>query len=81
MIHKILLRTVNFMFFRQMIRYFRKIRGLRLDWAQVEVTTRCNATCTYCPHTILNTVRLNEHMPLDFFQKICFSDLTTNGFD
>jgi len=35
-------------------RLSRRIANLRtplLDWIQVEVTTRCDAACTYCPHT------------------------------
>jgi MoaA/NifB/PqqE/SkfB family radical SAM enzyme len=41
-----------------------------LDWIQVEVTTRCNASCTYCPRTIYRGQWPDEHMPMSTFQRL-----------
>ncbi|MCF7810767.1 radical SAM protein [bacterium] len=38
------------------------------DWIQVEVTSFCNAHCTYCPHTICKSKWQNRHMPLETFE-------------
>jgi MoaA/NifB/PqqE/SkfB family radical SAM enzyme len=38
-----------------------------LDWIQVEITTRCNAECTYCPHGFFKSTK---NMSLDVFRKI-----------
>jgi MoaA/NifB/PqqE/SkfB family radical SAM enzyme len=38
-----------------------------LDWIQVEVTTRCDGACVYCPHGRIRTPR---HLPLDGFRKL-----------
>lgn len=41
-----------------------------LDWIQVEVSSYCNADCTYCPHTVYKDFWLNRHMPLNTFERI-----------
>jgi MoaA/NifB/PqqE/SkfB family radical SAM enzyme len=38
-----------------------------LDWIQVEVTSRCNAACSYCPQPLLYK---KEHMPLELFKNL-----------
>lgn len=38
-----------------------------LDWVQIEVSTRCNATCIYCPHTLASKSWQSSHFPLTFF--------------
>jgi len=40
-----------------------------LDWAQVEVTTDCNARCTYCPTAVRPDWR-RRHMALADFRRI-----------
>jgi len=42
----------------------------RLDWIQVEVSSFCNASCLYCPHTVFQHMWINQHMPLVAFQKL-----------
>lgn len=41
-----------------------------LDWLQFEVTTRCNAACTYCPHTVYRQNWTNTDMPLELFKTL-----------
>ncbi len=40
------------------------------DWIQVEVTSACNAACTYCPRTVYRDVWEDRHLPLDTFRKL-----------
>ena len=40
-----------------------------LAWLQVEVTTVCNARCTYCPRTAAGSAWLNRHMDPVLFRK------------
>lgn len=40
------------------------------DWIQVEVTSYCNASCLYCPHTVYREKWLSRHFPLGAFQKL-----------
>ncbi len=49
-----------------------------LDWAQIEVTTHCNAACLYCPHTLAREKWQNGHFPLTLFQELLPSLSHTN---
>jgi MoaA/NifB/PqqE/SkfB family radical SAM enzyme len=40
------------------------------DWIQVEVTTECNATCSYCPRTVYRNSWKDRHLPLETFRKL-----------
>jgi len=40
------------------------------DWIQVEVTSSCNASCTYCPRTAFQSSWDDRHMPLTRFEKL-----------
>jgi MoaA/NifB/PqqE/SkfB family radical SAM enzyme len=50
-----------------MNRILDKIGSPELDWIQVEVTSRCNAACIYCPQPFLGR---KQHMPFGLFQNI-----------
>jgi len=41
-----------------------------LDWVQVEITTRCNARCCYCPRTSLGECWSSQDMPLELFRSL-----------
>ncbi len=41
-----------------------------LDWIQVEVTTRCNAACVYCPRTAYGQGWEERDLPLETFRKL-----------
>jgi MoaA/NifB/PqqE/SkfB family radical SAM enzyme len=41
-----------------------------LDWVQVEVTSRCNAACTYCPRTVYRSNWSNRDLSLDKFERM-----------
>ncbi len=47
-----------------------KIGSPTLDWVQVEVTTYCNGSCIYCPHTVMRKRWANRHMPIELFHKL-----------
>lgn len=40
------------------------------DWIQIEVTSRCNARCIYCPRTVYRNHWQNRNMPLKTFERI-----------
>lgn len=40
------------------------------DWIQVEVTTRCNARCTYCPRTVYGGRWPQRDLPLSLFRRL-----------
>lgn len=47
-----------------------RLMAPELDWIQVEVTTRCQAACVYCPHTILSPGMRQTDMPLALFSRL-----------
>jgi MoaA/NifB/PqqE/SkfB family radical SAM enzyme len=47
-----------------------RISSPTLDWIQVEVTTHCNGSCIYCPHTIMKNQWVNKHMPIELFNEL-----------
>lgn len=38
------------------------------DWIQIEVTSRCNAACSYCPRTVYHKQWQNRSMSLETFK-------------
>ncbi len=41
-----------------------------LDWIQVDVSTKCNADCNYCPHSVYRSIWQNTFLPIDYFMKL-----------
>ena len=56
--------------FKWFKRQLDKIGSPSLDWVQVEVTTYCNASCIYCPHTVMRNSWANRHMPIELFYEL-----------
>ncbi|MEW6348551.1 MAG: radical SAM protein [Thermodesulfobacteriota bacterium] len=50
-----------------------KLTAPHLDWIQVEVTTHCNARCTYCPNWVLRGNRHPGHMDIEVFRRLAKS--------
>jgi len=44
--------------------------GPALDWAQIEVTTRCNAGCVYCPRTQAGEAWRDKDMDFGLFSRL-----------
>ncbi len=42
----------------------------RFDWIQVEVTTHCQAACSYCPHTVYQDHWSSRHLALATFRQL-----------
>lgn len=49
-----------------------------LDWIQVEVSSYCNALCSYCPRTVYRDDWQDRHLPLAEFQKLLPAFTKTN---
>lgn len=52
---------------RWMNKILDRIGSPELDWIQVEVTSRCNAACIYCPQPFIGT---KQHMPFGLFKNL-----------
>ena len=53
--------------FEWLQRSLEKIGSPELDWVQVEVTTHCEASCIYCPHTLFRSQWKGKHMSVGLF--------------
>ncbi len=42
---------------------------LRRAWIQIEVTTRCNCACVYCPRTVYREELHDRHLPSATFKR------------
>lgn len=42
----------------------------RLDWLQVEISSCCNAACSYCPHTLYEETWQSRLMPPEVFRQL-----------
>jgi MoaA/NifB/PqqE/SkfB family radical SAM enzyme len=42
----------------------------KFDWLQVSVTSHCNASCAYCPHTVYRRHWQPRHLSLATFQRL-----------
>lgn len=42
----------------------------KFDWLQVAVTSHCNASCAYCPHTVYRRDWLSRHLSLATFHRL-----------
>ena len=40
------------------------------DWIQIEVTSRCNAGCTYCPRTVFKDFWQDRTLSMELFERI-----------
>ena len=42
----------------------------RLDWIQIEISSHCNASCIYCPHSAFRANWQNRLLPLEAFRSL-----------
>ncbi len=60
-------------FLEAILRQLSVISGIQqpsFDWIQVEVTTRCNAACVYCPYRVFRHEWKPLNMTMDTFRKL-----------
>ena len=50
----------------------------QLDWIQVEISSYCNASCSYCPHFAFGTNWQNRYLPVKVFRKLVPAFARTN---
>jgi MoaA/NifB/PqqE/SkfB family radical SAM enzyme len=53
-----------------LIRYLLNDKYPRLDWIQVEISSYCNASCIYCPHSAFRPNWQNRFLPLAAFRNL-----------
>jgi len=71
----VVVQEVRPMFFRR----FLSARYPALDWIQVEITSHCNAACTYCPQSAFRLHWQKRHLPLEYFRRL-LPAFTRTGF-
>ncbi len=49
---------------------FKDLFPPRFDWIQVEVTTHCQAACSYCPHTVYQNQWTSRHLAMLTFGRL-----------
>lgn len=54
----------------RMQRWIASRRQPQLDWLQIELTSRCTASCQYCPRTLYGPQWQNRDMSPDLFRKL-----------
>ncbi len=55
---------------RRLARWWDLQRMPMLDWIQVEITSRCNAHCTYCPRTAYGANWVSRDISPDLFERL-----------
>lgn len=55
---------------RRLARWWDLQRMPMLDWIQVEITSRCNAHCTYCPRTAYGANWVSRDISFDLFERL-----------
>jgi MoaA/NifB/PqqE/SkfB family radical SAM enzyme len=55
---------------RHLTKWWENQRMPCLDWIHLELTTRCNAACTYCPRTVYAAQWENRDLSLEIFEEL-----------
>lgn len=50
--------------------FWKRLFPQKFDWLQVAVTSHCNASCFYCPHTVYRQNWVSRHLSLATFQRL-----------
>jgi MoaA/NifB/PqqE/SkfB family radical SAM enzyme len=50
--------------------FWTRLFSRKFDWLQIAVTSHCNASCAYCPHTVYRSHWQNRHLPPATFQRL-----------
>jgi MoaA/NifB/PqqE/SkfB family radical SAM enzyme len=50
----------------------------KLDWIQVEISSYCNASCVYCPHSVFQTNWQNRFLSLETYRQLIPAFRETN---
>ncbi len=51
-------------------RLIHKHRAPDLDWLQIEISSHCPSSCTYCPHTVYQDEWQKRFMPVEVIEKL-----------
>ena len=51
-------------------RFLERLLTPHLDWLEVEISSRCNAACSSCPHTIFTDVWQRKLMDFALFESL-----------
>jgi len=50
--------------------YYDRLLAPETDWIQIEVSSHCNASCSYCPRTVYREAWKSRHLPLAIFRNL-----------